>query len=156
MTQGQGLETEPAAEIILTCIHTEDQVLMAHTMPSFAVDSRLVGSDHSREKSLFVEILPDVLRSFVDIQVETYSVSGPMTEITLRIPQRGPCKGIQLTTRSPFRKYCLCQGDVALEHQGIVFLLKRGTGTEGNRTGYVGGTKQVLSAGIAEVEAVGE
>lgn len=86
MTKGQRLETKPASEVILTGVNTEKNILMPNTMTAFPVYSRFIGSDHSRQNSLTVEILTDFLRAFVDVEVETHSVASPVTEIPLGVP----------------------------------------------------------------------
>ena len=59
---------------------------MAHAVLAFAVDARLVGSDHSRFKRYAVEVLAYVLWPFVHAQEETDSVAGSVAEIALAAP----------------------------------------------------------------------
>ena len=100
MAEGQRLETQPAAEIVLPGINAKDKVLVADAEPALPVDSRLVARDHARKDGLTVEVLTDVLRTFVHIEVESYTVAGPVTEIAHRVPQRLPREDIQLTAGS--------------------------------------------------------
>ena len=83
MTQSQRLEPEPSPEIILTGIDAEQHVLMTYPVAAFPVYSRLIGSDHSGQESLAVEILPDVLGPLVDIEIKAHAVAGPMAEVAL-------------------------------------------------------------------------
>ena len=91
MTQGHGLEAEPATEIILSGIDTKQDILMTNTMAAFTVYSRLISGYHARKDGLVVEILADILRSLVDIEVESHPVAGSVAEITFGVPQRCPC-----------------------------------------------------------------
>ena len=86
MAQGQRLEPQPPSEIVLTGIHAESEILMPDTVAAFPVYSRLNRSDHPRQQSLLVEILADVLRPFMDIEIKSHSMPGPMAEITLGVP----------------------------------------------------------------------
>ena len=83
MAQGQRLEPEPSPEIILTGINAKQHVLMTNPVAAFPVYSRLIGSDHSGQESLAVEILPDVLGPLVDIEIKAHAVAGPVAEVAL-------------------------------------------------------------------------
>lgn len=83
MTQSQRLEPKPAPEIVLTSIDTQKDILMTYPMAAFPVYSRLIGSDHSGQESLAVEILPDVLGPLVDIEIKAHAVAGPVAEVAL-------------------------------------------------------------------------
>lgn len=105
MTEGQRLETKPVAEIVLAGIDAKNHVLVTDSELALAVDSRLVTGDHSRDKGLTVEILTELLRPLMDIQVEPDAVAGTVTEIALDIPQRLPGQDVQLAAGSPFGKW---------------------------------------------------
>ena len=86
MTESQCLEPAPLAEIVRSAIDAKYQVLVADAILTLAVYSWLVGSYHTRNQWLAVEVLADILRTFVDVEIESYSVTGPMAEIALRGP----------------------------------------------------------------------
>ena len=64
------------AEIVLSGINAKDQVLVTDTELALPVYSRLITCDHSRNQSLTIEVLTDVLRPLVDIQIESDPVAG--------------------------------------------------------------------------------
>lgn len=107
MTEGQRLETKPVAEIVLAGIYAKNHVLVTDSELALAVDSRLVTGDHSRDEGLTVEILTELLRPLMDIQVEPDAVAGTVTEIALDIPQRLPGQDVQLAAGSPLREMAL-------------------------------------------------
>lgn len=87
MAESQGLEAAPLAEIVPTGIDTKHQILVADAVLALTVYSRLVGSNHSRNQRLAVEILPDVLRPFVDVEIESHPMARSVAEIALGSPE---------------------------------------------------------------------
>ena len=71
---------------------------MSDAMHTFPVNTRFIGRYHPREKRLGIEVVPDFLRAFMDIQEKAYSVSCAVPEITLVFPERSTCRIIYLTT----------------------------------------------------------
>lgn len=98
VAERQVLKTQPRTEFIGTGIHAEEQALVSDAMHTFPVNTRFIGRYHPREKRLGIEIVPDFLRAFMDIQEKTYSVSCAVPEITLVFPERSTCRIIYLTT----------------------------------------------------------
>ena len=114
MTEGYGLETEPVAKFIALILNTEDKTLVAHTVHTLAIDTRLIRSDHTRGNSYALEVLAYVLRSFVDSEEETYAVAGAVTVIAPHMPERYPGERIQLAACSSPRENSHCQTYMAL------------------------------------------
>ena len=83
VAERQVLETQPRTEFIGTGIHAEEQALVPDAVHTFPVNTRFIGRYHPREKRLGIEIVPDFLRAFMDIQEKAYSMSGAVPEITL-------------------------------------------------------------------------
>ena len=69
VAESQRLESQPMAEIVLSGINAKDQVLVTDTELALPVYSRLITCDHSRNQSLTIEVLTDVLRPLVGILV---------------------------------------------------------------------------------------
>ena len=97
VAERQVLETQPRTEFIGTGIHAEEQALVPDAVHTFPVNTRFIGRYHPREKRLGIEVVPDFLRSFVDIQEKAYSVSCAVPEISLVFPKRATCRIIYLT-----------------------------------------------------------
>ena len=80
---------------------------MTYAVLALPVYSRLIGSYHSGHQRLAVEVLADILRTFVDIEVEPYTVACPVAEIAFGGPERFTGKGIDLATCRSTREYRL-------------------------------------------------
>ena len=141
------------AEIVLSGINAKDQVLVTDTELALPVYSRLITCDHSRNQSLTIEVLTDVLRPLVDIQIESDPVAGSVAEIALCAPERFAGQDIQLATSRPLRENSLCQCYMPFQDQSIVLFLQLGTRPKRNSSGDVSSTEQVLPAGIAQVKS---
>lgn len=70
---------------------------MSYAVHAFPVNTRFIGRYHSRKKRLGIEVVPDFLRAFMDIQEKAYSVSCAVPEISLVFPERSTCRIIYLT-----------------------------------------------------------
>ena len=90
VAEGQRLESQPMAEIILSGINAKNEVLVTDAELAFTVDSRLVARDHAGEQSLTVEVLTDVLRAFVNIQIKSdpWPVPWPKLRIAFQSGSR--------------------------------------------------------------------
>ena len=88
MAESQRLKSQPVTEIIHSGINAKDQVLVTDAELAFPVYSRLIARDHARDQGLTVEVLTDVLRPLVDIQIESDPVAGSVAEIALCAPER--------------------------------------------------------------------
>ena len=82
MAKGQRLEAKPTAKVVLSGVNTKDEVLVTDPVSAFPVYSRLYRGHHPGQQGLLVEALPDVLRTFMHIQIETDAMTCPMSEIT--------------------------------------------------------------------------
>ena len=155
MAESQRLKSQPVTEIIHSGINAKDQVLVTDAELAFPVYSRLIARDHARDQGLTVEVLTDVLRTFVDIEIESDTVTGSMAEIAHRVPKRLTGQDIQLATGRSFRENGLRQCNMAFQDQSIVLLLQLGARPKRNSPGDVCGTEQKLSTGIAQVKPFG-
>ena len=88
-------------------------------------------------------------------QEKAHAVARSMPEVAFVPPQRFTRQDIQVRPAGAFGKHGHGQVDMPFEHQRIVFPLQRGAGAQGHGTRNVRSTKQVLSAGVAQVQAAG-
>ena len=149
MAQCQSLESIPFAEFVLPFLNAQQKVFVPYPVQPFTIYAWFVRTDHTGQERLTVEVLPDVLRPFVNTEEITYSVPGAVSEVPPEAPQRLSGKRVNLAARRPFGEYRHCKVNVPLQHQGIVRGLKFGTGAQGNGSGYVCGPELVLTARIA-------
>ena len=154
MAQGQGLETEPFACIIGLQGFAEQKILMPHTMLAFPVHPRFIGSHHSRQQRLGIEILPYVLRAFMHSEIETHSVACTVSEVPPVLPQRIPGQYIQLASRRTFREYCHGQIYHSAKYQSIVLFFQIRTFPHRDGSGNVGRPEKILAPGIHQIETV--
>ena len=90
----------------------------------------------------------------MNIQEEAHAMSGTVAEIAFLLPQAIPDKDVEVASAGTLREYGHGEVDMALQHEGIILLFELGARTARHGPGGVRGTEEVLSAGIAEVEAV--
>ena len=124
MAECKGLEAKPGAELIVSQFLDQDKILVPHTVHTFPVDARLVGTDHPGKQGLGIEILPDVLRSFVNSEEKTHSVAGTVAEIAPGLPEGFPGHGVYLTTGSTAREDCHRKVYMALQDKRVIFSFK--------------------------------
>ena len=86
MTEGQGLELKPLSELGFSSFLAENDILMTDAMHAFAVDCRLVGSEHSRKQRLWIRLETDALRTLMNAKIESYSMTGAVTEVPVGPP----------------------------------------------------------------------
>lgn len=124
MTERKCLETKPGAELIVSQFLDQDKILVPHTVHTFPVDARLVGTDHPGKQGLGIEILPDILRALVNSEEKTHSVAGTVAEIAPGLPEGFPGQGIYLATCRATRENCHCKVNMALKDKGVIFSFK--------------------------------
>ena len=66
VTERKRLERQPAAEFVRRLLADKEKILVAHAEKAFAVDAGFVGNNHSLLQRHRIEILPHILRAFVD------------------------------------------------------------------------------------------
>ena len=86
MAESKGLETEPLPKVVPALIAAEQEILVTDTVKALAVDSRLVGSYHTRQERGGIEILPDILRTLVDAQEKANPMARTVPEIAFCPP----------------------------------------------------------------------
>ena len=92
--KSQGLESQPAAELVLALRNAKKQILVPYAVLPLAVDTRLVRNDHTAHQRLRIKVLAHILRPFVHTQERAHAVPGAMPEVTLEAPQRFAGKSI--------------------------------------------------------------
>ena len=121
-------------------------------MHAFPIDTGLVGENHPGLQGHAVEILPQLLRTFVDIEEETHAVTGSVAEVALGLPQRFAGQGVYLAAGRSAGEDRHRKVYVTAQHQGIVFPLQGRAGAHRNGAGDIRGAKEVLAAGIAQIK----
>ena len=106
VTQSQCLEIKPVSELGNACFTAEDDVLVTDAVYTFSVKSRLIGCNHSRKKRLRIILETDRLRSFVNAEVVSHSVTGSVAEVSAGTPQRHTREGVELMAGSAARECC--------------------------------------------------
>ena len=106
VTQSQCLEIKPVSELGNACFTAEDDVLVTDAVYTFSVKSRLIGCNHSRKKRLRIILETDRLRTFVNAEVVSHSVTGSVAEVSAGTPQRHTRKGVELMAGSAARECC--------------------------------------------------
>ena len=59
---------------------------MPYAVHALAIDAGLVGANHAGEERLRVEVLADVLRPLVNVEVEAHAVAGAVAEVAAGFP----------------------------------------------------------------------
>ena len=155
--QGQGFELEELAELALARFPVQHQVFDTHAPTARTVGPWLDGGDHPRLHGGLRRrhrLIGDHLRAFVHIEEVTDTMAGTMPVIHAFGPDRRPGDGVQQRRKNAARELRTGQGDHALEHpRAIAFLLGRRRAHR-HHPGNVGGTAQVLAAGVDQQQAV--
>ena len=86
MAACQGNEVKPLTEFIYAGITAKHDILMAHSMLSFPIKGRLVGHHHARKEYLRIVLRPYRLRTFMDTEIVSDSMSCAMAEIAMGLP----------------------------------------------------------------------
>ena len=86
MTACEGFEREPVTELGLAGVAAENNVFMPDTVAAFAVEARLIGSNHSRKQRLWIGLITNALRAFMNTEIVAYAVTGAVTEIASSLP----------------------------------------------------------------------
>jgi hypothetical protein len=86
MTTGKGLEIEPVSEFCLTGLATQDDVFMPDAMTALAIESRFIGSNHSREQRLRICLPSDALWAFMNTEIVADTVACSMSEVSSSLP----------------------------------------------------------------------
>jgi hypothetical protein len=154
MTAGQGLEFKPIAEFADSRFLAKDYVFMSDSMHALSVETRFIGSYHSREERLRVILISYGLRSFMDAEVITDAMSCAVAEISFRLPKRHPGQCIDLATGRSTRKNCHRKVNHTFENQRIVLLFQIGTISHRHCPGNICGSREILTTGIHEIKSV--
>ena len=154
MAERERLKAQERAKLVVPHGTNHHQVLMADAVHAFAVEAGLVGDNHAGLQGLGVEVLAHILRAFVRRKEEAHAVAGTVTKVALGPPERFAGQGVYLASGRSAREQGHGQADVPLQYQRVVFPLQRRAGAEGYRAGDVRGAKQVLPAGVYQIQAV--
>ena len=127
---------------------------MPHSVLALAVEAGFVGCYHSGEQGLAVEVLPDLVRAFVNSKEEAYAVAGAVAKVALGLPERAASNGVQLAPGRALGEDASGQVDVSAQDKGVVLHLQICARAHRDGAGDVCGSKEVLAAGVVEVQAV--
>lgn len=158
--QGDVLESVVTATAkVVEGIGLADQhdVLNTDTELAILVVTGLVGQGHTRdERNVIVgDAGTASVGSFVDVQEGTDTVTSSVTEVKTIGPESATSQDIQKVSRSTVGEDSRVDRDVSLENAGEAALLVGRGSLEVEGTGDIGGSVNVLSARVAEVDEVG-
>ena len=128
-------------------------------MGALDVDTRLVGGDialverHMYHASLRLTIA-ECIRTLVDIQAEADAVAGAVVIVEALTPEHLPCREVQGDAGGALQEDHIAEAKHGLQYEGEVLPLDLRDRSHRDGTGDVGGTLEVLSAGIEEVESL--
>ena len=106
MTEGQGLEGVPGAEIVRSVFAHEDHVFVPDAVHAFAVEARFDGVDDARDIGIGIEVLAEFLRAFMDIEEEADAVAGAVAEVALGLPEGVAGQDVQVAAAGAHRERC--------------------------------------------------
>lgn len=158
--QGNVLESVVAATTkVVEGIGLTDQhdVLNTDTKLAILVVARLVSQGHSGDKRDVVigDARTTSVGTFVDVQEGTNTVTSSVTEVKTVGPKSATGQDIQKVSRGTVGEDSRVDRDVSLENASEAALLVGRGGLEVKGTGNIGGSVNVLSARITEVDEVG-
>ena len=154
MAQRKRLESKKTAELRSSRINGQKQILVAHTVFAFPVDTGLVGSDHTFYKRLRAHILPDLVRALVHSEEEAHTVTGAVSVVAQIAPKGKARCSIYSAAGSPCGKYCACKVYMSLQHKGVVTDFFICAVSKRNGPGDICSAAQILSSRIAKVKTV--
>ena len=155
MAQREWLELQPGTEAAVSGFRNQDKVFVTDAEKALPVYPGFVGDYHSRHQGLAVETLADVVRTFVDVEVEAHPVAGTVAVIALGFPKGIPGQDIEMAACGPFGEHRPGKTYMSFEDKGIILFLQVRAGSEGNGAGDIGGAEKILTPGIYEIEAPG-
>ena len=124
-------------------------------MAACFVDAGFVRGQHAGFQRHRVFVHADALRSFVHVEEVSHAVPRAVQVVHAALPNGHTGQHVQLGAARAFGEHGLCQGDVPLQNQGIIFFLFLRQRAEGNGAGDVRGAVQILGARIEQKEAFG-
>ena len=147
-TERQCLKSQEATALRFLVRNHQQGVLDTHTETAFQVDTRLVSHRHTCTQLSRFPLHTNLVRSFVNVQVATDTVTRTMQEVQTSLPQGLTGNSIYLRTCGTLRELQQLQVDMSLQHQRIDAALFVGQRTKGDGTRDIRRTVLILSATV--------
>ena len=150
-------ETEESSKLVLEGLLDEGQVLEADAVGALDVDTRLVGGDVALVKRQVLHAalcltIAERIRTLMNVQAEADAMAGAVVVVQALTPEHlARCK-VQGDAGRALQEDHVAEAKHGLQHEGEVLPLDLRDRAHRDGTGDVGGTLEVLSAGIEEVE----